>query len=320
MPTVIGVFFRSAGKNHYFDPGLICPAIGDAVIVLTARGQEYATVSKGLHELPEEMLAKPLEKVIRLVSQEDQLRHENNLKKEVDAFEIIRKKIADHRLDMKLVSVEYTFDNSKLTAYFTANGRVDFRALVKDLASTFRTRIELKQIGVRDEARMLGGMGACGRELCCTQFLNEFQPVSIRMAKEQSLSLNPTKISGACGRLMCCLKYEQDQYEKARKKMPKLGKEVITPIGRGLVTSINALKETVQVRIQTGDTSDLHEFMAEQVQRVNPPQPAPAPKKEKEARPIRAALPPKEEIIQDEEFLETHVDPIWEPNDSLDDE
>lgn len=320
MPIVIGVCFRSAGKNYFYDPGSLAPKPGDAVIVITARGQEYAKVSKGIHEMPDELIAKPLDKVLRLVSSDDQARHENNLKKETEAFEIIRRKISEHRLDMKLVSVEYTFDNSKLTAYFTANGRVDFRALVKDLASTFRTRIELKQIGVRDEAKMLGGMGACGRELCCTQFLNEFQPVSIRMAKEQSLSLNPTKISGACGRLMCCLKYEQEQYEKARKKMPKLGKEVITPIGRGIVTSINALKETVQVRITTGDTTDMHEFMAEQVQRVNPPQQAAAPKKEKNARPVRAALPPAEEINQDEEFLETHVDPMWEHNRSLDDE
>ena len=267
MVNVIGVRFENAGKLYFFDPGELWPTPGDYVLVETSRGVEFGEVVTGIKEIDDSTLQSPLKPVVRIASAEDIQHNKDNKVAQREAYEVCQKKIAEHKLDMKLVSVEYTFDNSKILFYFTANGRVDFRSLVKDLAGVFKTRIELRQIGVRDEAKMLGGLGVCGRPICCGTFLGDFQPVSIKMAKEQNLSLNPTKISGVCGRLMCCLKYEQDQYEATRKKMPKVGKEVITPDGPGVVWDLNIIKETVKVRIQKGDSSELKDFPMEEVQR-----------------------------------------------------
>ncbi len=272
MVKVIGVRFQNAGKLYFFDPGSYWPTAGDFVIVETTRGVEFGEVVTGVKEIEDDQLTAPLKQVIRIANAQDVQHAKDNERAEKEAYGICQQKIADHKLDMKLVSVEYTFDNSKILFYFTANGRVDFRALVKDLASVFKTRIELRQIGVRDEAKMLGGLGPCGRPICCGTFLGDFQPVSIKMAKEQNLSLNPTKISGVCGRLMCCLKYEQDNYEQIRKQMPKVGKEVVTPEGTGVVWELNVIKETVRVRLQKGDSSELKDFPMTDVQRVNPAQ------------------------------------------------
>lgn len=271
MVNVIGVRFQNAGKLYFFDPGAFWPTPGDFVIVETARGIEFGEVVTPVREINDEQLTAPLKQVVRVATAQDVQHAQDNKRSEKEAYAICQKKINEHKLDMKLVSVEYTFDNSKILFYFTANGRVDFRSLVKDLAAVFKTRIELRQIGVRDEAKMLGGLGPCGRPLCCGTFLGDFQPVSIKMAKEQNLSLNPTKISGVCGRLMCCLKYEQDNYEQTRKRMPKVGKEVITPDGNGVVWDLNIIKETVRVRIQKGDSSELKDFPMEEVQRVGGP-------------------------------------------------
>ena len=278
MPMVVGVRFENAGKLYYFNPGTLWPAAGEAVIVETARGVEYAEVVMGVCEVPEQQIAAPLKDVLRIATQGDARQHELNQEKERTAFEVCQKKIEEHNLEMKLVDVEYTFDNTKLIAYFTANGRVDFRSLVKDLAAIFKIRIELKQIGVRDEAKMIGGLGPCGRPLCCAQFLGDFQPVSIKMAKEQNLSLNPTKISGICGRLMCCLNYEQDFYEQMRKKMPRIGREVITPDGRGTVLENNVLKETVRVRnFSRTETGDINDYALADIQRVTAAPPVKKP-------------------------------------------
>ncbi|MBE5802894.1 MAG: stage 0 sporulation protein [Clostridiales bacterium] len=271
MVNVIGVRFQNAGKLYFFDPGAFWPTPGDFVIVETARGIEFGEVVTPVREMNDEQLAAPLKQVVRIATAQDVQHAQENKQNEKEAYAICQKKISEHKLDMKLVSVEYTFDNSKILFYFTANGRVDFRSLVKDLAAVFKTRIELRQIGVRDEAKMLGGLGPCGRPVCCGAFLGDFQPVSIKMAKEQNLSLNPTKISGVCGRLMCCLKYEQDNYEQTRKRMPKVGKEVVTPEGNGVVWDLNIIKETVRVRIQKGDSSELKDFPMDEVQRVGAP-------------------------------------------------
>ncbi|HIQ81155.1 MAG TPA: stage 0 sporulation family protein [Candidatus Scatavimonas merdigallinarum] len=249
MAEVIGVRFKDVGKVYYFDPDNTTLQEGDAVIVETARGVECGRVATANREIPDEDIVHPLKKLIRKATQEDLVRVEENRKKEKEAFGICEKKILAHKLDMKLVDVEYTFDNSKILFYFTADGRVDFRALVKDLASVFRTRIELRQIGVRDEAKMLGGLGICGKPFCCSTFLGEFQPVSIRMAKEQGLSLSPVKISGTCGRLMCCLKYEQEAYTDLLKTTPKVGAIVGTPEGRGVVVDQNLLTGVLKVRM-----------------------------------------------------------------------
>ena len=267
MVNVIGVRFENAGKLYFFDPGQLWPTPGDFVLVETSRGIEFGEVVTGIKEIDDSTLSSPLKPVVRIAGAEDVQHYKDNKAAEKEAYQICQKKISEHKLDMKLVSVEYTFDNSKILFYFTANGRVDFRSLVKDLAGVFKTRIELRQIGVRDEAKMLGGLGICGRPICCGAFLGDFQPVSIKMAKEQNLSLNPTKISGVCGRLMCCLKYEQDQYEQIRKQMPKVGKEVITPEGPGVVWDLNVIKETIRVRIQKGDSSELKDFPMDEVQR-----------------------------------------------------
>ena len=270
MVNVIGVRFENAGKLYFFTPGALWPTPGDFVIVETTRGIEFGEVVTEMREIDDTKLTTPLKQVVRIATEEDIRHDQENKAAEKEAFVICQKKIADHKLDMKLVSVEYTFDNKTILFYFTANGRVDFRSLVKDLASVFKTRIELRQIGVRDEAKMLGGLGPCGRPICCGTFLGDFQPVSIKMAKEQNLSLNPIKISGVCGRLMCCLKYEQDTYEEIRKSMPKEGKEVMTPDGVGVVCELKIITESVKVRIKKGDSFEIKEYPASDVQRLTP--------------------------------------------------
>ena len=249
MTEVISVRFRNGCKEYYFDPkGLTVPTDTD-VIVETAQGPEFARCSQGNHQVEDGAVVKPLRGLIRIATDNDRHTATYNRGREKEAFEVCKKKIQQHKLEMKLVRVECSFDGSKILFFFTADGRVDFRELVKDLAGVFRARIELRQIGVRDEAKMIGGLGICGRPFCCSQFMDEFLPVSIKMAKTQSLSLNPTKISGTCGRLMCCLKYEQDAYEDAIKRMPKNDSFVLTPDGTGNVSDINVLKETVNVRL-----------------------------------------------------------------------
>ena len=301
MVNVIGVRFQNAGKLYFFDPDTFWPTPGDYVVVETSRGIEFGEVVTKIQEIDDEKLNSPLKKVVRIASEEDVKHAQENKAAEKEAYEVCQKKIAEHKLDMKLVSVEYTFDNSKILFYFTANGRVDFRSLVKDLAGVFKTRIELRQIGVRDEAKMLGGLGPCGRQICCGAFLGDFQPVSIKMAKEQNLSLNPNKISGVCGRLMCCLKYEQDHYEATRKRMPKVGKEVVTPDGNGVVWDLNVIKETVRVRIQKGDSSELRDYPMDDVQRVGQ-QPVHRQEPKEEPAPAAEATPaeqhPSDEAAQ----------------------
>ncbi len=257
MVKVVGVRFKKAGKIYYFDPGELVIDLNQNVIVETARGIEFGLVVVPNREVEESEIVAPLKKVIRIATEEDIAHAQENDKKEKDAFSICLQKISDHKLEMKLIDVEYTFDNNKVLFYFTADGRVDFRELVKDLASVFKTRIELRQIGVRDESKMMGGIGICGRVLCCKSFLGEFQPVSIKMAKEQSLSLNPTKISGTCGRLMCCLKYEQEAYEDLLSRVPKVGAIVETPEGQGTVVEVVLLKEILKVKLDIGNESDL---------------------------------------------------------------
>ena len=249
MALTIGVRFRENGKVYDFAAGDLRPQVGDMVVVETARGTECATVVTPCRETPENKTAQPLKPVLRAATQADMRRFEEMRAKERHAMEICQKKIAEHKLEMKLVDAEYAADNAKILFYFTADGRVDFRELVKDLAGVFRTRIELRQIGVRDEAKMLGGLGICGRPFCCSQFLPDFEPVSIKMAKEQGLSLNPTKISGTCGRLMCCLKYEQNVYEELLKLTPKNGALVNTPEGKGTVVEANVLSGVIKVRL-----------------------------------------------------------------------
>lgn len=259
MIKVTGVRFKKAGKIYYFDPKDIDIQKGDYVIVETARGIEFGEAVIGLKNISEEEIVAPLKSVIRKANEEDISKHSENKKQEQEAFDICVNKIEKHELDMKLIDVEYTFDNNKIIFYFTADGRVDFRELVKDLASVFRTRIELRQIGVRDEAKMIGGLGPCGRPMCCSTFLGEFAPVSIKMAKEQNLSLNPSKISGICGRLMCCLTYEQDTYESIREVMPKVNSKVKTPYGDGIVINNNIVKESLKVRISYDDVEEIKE-------------------------------------------------------------
>ncbi len=269
MAEVIGVRFKEVGKVYYFDPDNKKLNIGDTVIVETARGIECGRIAMENKVVEDNDIVHPLKKLIRKATKEDFKRLEENRRKEKEALKICEKKIADHGLEMKLVDVEYTFDNSKILFYFTADGRVDFRALVKDLASVFRTRIELRQIGVRDESKMLGGLGVCGRPFCCSSFLGEFHPVSIKMAKEQGLSLSPTKISGTCGRLMCCLKYEQDAYTDLLKRTPKVGAIVKTPAGRGLVVETNLLSQTLKVKMDnTPDDAAPQSFRVKQVRVV----------------------------------------------------
>ena len=251
MTEVISVRFRGGCKNYYFDPKGVQVKMGDQVIVETAQGPEFATCTEGNHEVDDESIVKPLCAMLRTATENDRRTVEYNKKRENEAFDICEKKIADHSLEMKLVNVSASFDGNKIIFYFTADGRVDFRELVRDLASVFRARIELRQIGVRDEAKMIGGLGICGRPFCCSEFLDGFMPVSIKMAKTQNLSLNPTKISGTCGRLMCCLKYEQNAYEDAAKRMPKVESFVQTPDGPGNVKSVDLLRETMKVALDS---------------------------------------------------------------------
>lgn len=267
MTKVIGVRFRTAGKIYFFSPGKFEVKRGDQVIVETARGVEFGNVVMGPKEVKDEEITQPLKTVIRLATEDDRRVEEKNRKKEKEAFQICLEKIHKHELEMKLIDAEYTFDNNKVLFYFTADGRIDFRELVKDLASVFRTRIELRQIGVRDETKMLGGIGICGRELCCKSYLTDFVPVSIKMAKEQNLSLNPTKISGVCGRLMCCLKNEQDTYEYLNSRLPSVGDYVTTPGGmKGEVQSINVLRQLVKVIVDNGEEKELIEYPVDDLQ------------------------------------------------------
>lgn len=261
MIKVIGVRFRQAGKIYNFDPAELNIKRGDHVIVETARGVEYGLVVSNIKEESEENVIMPLKPVIRIATEEDDKRAQDNLEKEKKAFKLCKEKIAKHGLEMKLIDAEYTFDNNKVLFYFTADGRIDFRELVKDLAAVFKTRIELRQVGVRDESKMLGGIGMCGRPLCCNTYLSEFVPVSIKMAKEQNLSLNPTKISGICGRLMCCLKNEQEAYEHLNSNLPDVGEIVRTFDGfKGEVTSVNVLRQRVKIVVEQNDEREIKEY------------------------------------------------------------
>ncbi|MDT2048761.1 stage 0 sporulation protein [Priestia aryabhattai] len=249
MYDVVGVRFKKAGKIYYFDPGDLTIPDGEFVIVETIRGVEFGRVVINKKQVSEHDVVLPLKKVIRIAEPKDKLIVEENKQAASEAYDVCVQKIQAHNLDMKLVDVEYTFDRNKVIFYFTADGRIDFRELVKDLAAIFRTRIELRQIGVRDEAKLLGGIGPCGRMLCCSTFLGDFEPVSIKMAKDQNLSLNPTKISGLCGRLMCCLKYENDEYETAKEQLPDIGSTIKTPEGSGRVIGLNILERIIQVEL-----------------------------------------------------------------------
>ena len=266
MIKIIGVRFRNAGKIYYFDPKKLPIKKGDHVIVETARGIEYGSVVADAREVTDDQVVQPLKPVIRIANADDNARAQRNKEKEKEAFRICLEKIRKHKLEMKLIDTEYTFDNNKVLFYFTADGRIDFRELVKDLASVFKTRIELRQIGVRDETKVVGGVGICGRELCCHTFLSEFAPVSIKMAKEQNLSLNPTKISGVCGRLMCCLKNEEDTYEYLNSRLPGIGDRVIADDGlKGEVQSVNVLRQLVKVLVDVQDEKELREYKVEQL-------------------------------------------------------
>lgn len=266
MIKVIGVRFRTAGKIYFFDPGKLDIKRGDHVIVETARGIEYGTVVGDPKEVEDDKVIQPLKPVLRVATERDDEQEAGNKVKEKEAFKICLEKIRKHGLEMKLIDAEYTFDNNKVLFYFTADGRIDFRELVKDLAAVFKTRIELRQIGVRDETKILGGIGICGRELCCHKHLSEFVPVSIKMAKEQNLSLNPTKISGVCGRLMCCLKHEEETYEELNRRLPSVGDHVTTEDGlKGEVHSVNVLRQLIKVVVDVGDEKEIQEYRADQL-------------------------------------------------------
>ena len=267
MIKVIGVRFRMAGKIYFFSPGGLELKAGDKVIVETARGVEFGSVVTGIKEVPDDQISQPLKPVIRIATQDDVRREAKNREKEKEAFKICQEKIRKHGLEMKLIDAEYTFDNNKVLFYFTADGRIDFRDLVKDLASVFRTRIELRQIGVRDETKIRGGIGICGRPLCCHTYLTEFAPVSIKMAKEQNLSLNPTKISGVCGRLMCCLTNEEETYEELNSHLPSIGDYVTTPEKlKGEVQSVNVLRQTVKVIVSLdNDEKEVRDYKVDEL-------------------------------------------------------
>ena len=277
MVKVASVRFKAAGKVYYFDPEALELAVGDHVIVETARGMEYGTITAPIKEVEERELVSPLKKIIRIADEKDAKQHAENQKKKNRALQLCQDKVNKHKLDMKLIDVEYTFDNSKIIFYFTADGRVDFRELVKDLAGVFKMRIELRQIGVRDEAKMMGGIGSCGRALCCHSWLPDFEPVSIKMAKVQNLSLNPTKISGICGRLMCCLKYENDVYHQLKKGMPDVGEHIKTPDGMAVVVETNLLENKIKTRLvvekKNGDnpeklSTDFYMYKKEDIRRI----------------------------------------------------
>jgi len=283
MSEIIGVRFKAGGKVYYFDPDGKMLSVGELVIVETAQGMECGEVTIANKELPGEEVIKPLKKIVRKATDEDKNRYNERLKKQKEAMKICNKKIAEHKLDMKLIDVEYSFSNSKVLFYFTAEERVDFRELVKDLAGVFRTRIELRQIGVRDEAKLLGGLGICGQQFCCARFLNGFQPVSIKMAKEQGLSLNPVKISGVCGRLMCCLKYEQESYEYLLKQTPRAGSIVNTREGKGIVTEVGLLSGTLKVRLDRNPDAPPTAFKCDEVALLKKPKKEPRKKVDKGA-------------------------------------
>lgn len=263
--TIIGVRFKRAGKIYFFDPDGKQLLTGDHVIVETSMGMEYGEVVIANRQLPQEKIVAPLKKIVRIANRQDAKQNEENKKQEKEAFKVCEKKIKEHNLNMKLMDVEFKFDKSKILFFFTADGRIDFRDLVKDLAAIYKTRIELRQVGVRDEVRRLGGNGICGRELCCCSFLGNFETVSIKMAKEQNVSLNPSKISGNCGRLMCCLQYEQDAYEEKLKKLPKIGAIVKTEDGKGEVCGLETLKEIVKVKFKDGDETFFKKYNAKDV-------------------------------------------------------
>lgn len=267
MTKVIGVRFRQAGKVYYFSPGKLHIKKGEKVIVETARGVEFGHVVLGTKEVKDEEITQPLKSVIRIATEEDKKNEEKNREKEKEAFRVCQEKIREHELDMKLIHAEYTFDNNKVLFYFTADGRIDFRELVKDLAAVFRTRIELRQIGVRDETKIRGGIGVCGRPLCCHTYLSDFAPVSIKMAKEQNLSLNPTKISGVCGRLMCCLTNEEETYEELNSRLPAIGDTVTTSEGlKGEVQSVSVLRQLVKVVVNLdNDEKEIREYKANEL-------------------------------------------------------
>ena len=266
MINVIGVRFREVGKIYYFTPNNIEVKKNDNVIVETARGVEYGTVVTDIKKIADDELPTPAKPIMRIATPEDDAINVKNKKKEEEAFKVCKEKIKKHGLEMKLIGVEYTFDGKKILFYFTADGRIDFRELVKDLAAVYRTRIELRQVGVRDEAKMLGGIGMCGRPLCCSTFLPEFAPVTIKMAKEQNLSLNPTKISGVCGRLMCCLKNEQESYEYLNSNLPDIGERVKTVDGTfGEVASVNVLRQLVKIVVENGDDREIQEYHIKQI-------------------------------------------------------
>ncbi len=263
MIEVAGIRFKRVGKIYYFAPGELKLKAGDRVIVETSRGIEYGSVAVASKMVRDEDIVPPLKSILRIATPEDDKQIEINKEKEKEAMELCQEKIIKHNLDMKLIDVEYTFDHNKILFYFSADGRIDFRELVRDLAGVFKTRIELRQIGVRDEAKMMGGLGICGRQLCCSLFLSDFEPVSIKMAKEQNLSLNPTKISGTCGRLMCCLKNEQEAYEDIIKTAPGVGSIVKTPDGQGQVTAVSLLKGICSVAVENGDEKHLKDYKVE---------------------------------------------------------
>lgn len=267
MIRVVGVRFKRVGKVYYFDPGPLNPKPGDWVVVETSRGVELGETAVRAKEVPEEDIAQPLRKVLRMAEPADRMKQRSDREREKEAFQICQNRIASHALPMKLVDVEYTFDDSKVIFYFTSEKRVDFRELVKDLAARFKTRIELRQIGVRDEAKVVGGVGICGRPLCCSTWIADFEPVSIRHAKEQNLSLNPTKISGACGRLKCCLRFEADTYREIKAELPKVGDLVSTPKGKGKVVDLLIVKESVVVRLE--DSGDRLEVTSRQLKQLN---------------------------------------------------
>ena len=305
--TVVDIRFRSNAKTYFFDPGELRPEAGDHVIIETARGDEYGICAGACHEVRTSEIVTPLRKVLRMATAQDERVNQENQEKEKRAFEVCQQKIADHKLEMQLVSAEAAFDGSKILFFFTADGRVDFRELVKDLASAFRTRIELRQIGVRDKAKMVGGLGVCGRPFCCKEFLDDFQPVSIKMAKTQNLSLNPTKISGTCGRLMCCLKYEQEAYEDLLKTAPKNESFVDTPDGRGTVTEVNLLRQCVKVRMEESPETigcykncDICVLRNGKARKNDPPIPkdlAPISSKPRKVQPKEDAFEPLPELI-----------------------
>ncbi|MDO4519769.1 MAG: stage 0 sporulation family protein [Eubacteriales bacterium] len=266
MTKVVGVRFRNVGKIYYFDPKTYDIKVGDHVIVETARGIEYGKVVLAPKEVKDDEVVHPLKEVLRVATKEDEEKEKQNRIREKEAFKICQKKIRERNLEMKLIDAEYTFDNNKVLFYFTADGRIDFRQLVKDLAAIFKTRIELRQIGVRDETKILGGIGICGRPLCCHTYLSEFAPVSIKMAKEQNLSLNQTKISGVCGRLMCCLKNEQETYEELNRRLPNVGDTVTIPTGnQGVVHSVNVLRQMVRVIIEVNDEKELQDYPVDEL-------------------------------------------------------